>query len=657
MAIVIGTAGHVDHGKTSLVKALTGVDCDRLEEEKKRGITIELGFAALKINEELTLGIVDVPGHEKFIKNMVAGASGIDVVMLVIAADEGIMPQTREHIEICNLLGLRHGLVALTKIDTVDAEMLELAKEEVVEFLVNSSLENAPIFPLSSHTGEGIDALKDHIVKLNTSLSNKKNSDFFRLSVDRAFSMKGHGTVVTGTSLSGKASLNDELAIYPKNEVTSKIRAIQSHGQSVEEIEAGKRISINLANCSLEEVNRGDVLASPNSLYPTDRWLVNLHCLPSSPKGISHRKELHFHHGAKELLARVYLFDRQVLEPNESALAEIRYIAPANNENMPSKPLVGLFNDACVFRSLSPLRTIAGAKVLMPLDYSFKRQDFTRELQEKFLKLEEEYNAENYENFLLLHIDLAFLDGRDFNQLRVLSALNSKVIEKHLSSLLSKGEILCYSKEHKAYISKEAFSKYEEIFLNLLQNYHTNEPLKQGMLRDMLLSSRDLALDKSPQSQKLGLYILEKLQKTNKISYANEYYFLASFSVTLAKDEEEIQDNILSILRREPMTPPNIKDLFEEANIATKEGQRILKLLIEKKEIIRLNESIYYDAKTLQDIEAKTRLYFENNKELNPAAFKEISEGLSRKYIIPILEYFDAIKFTLRVGDIRVLRR
>ncbi len=657
MAIVIGTAGHVDHGKTSLVKALTGIDCDRLEEEKKRGITIELGFAALQIDENTLLGIVDVPGHEKFIKNMVAGASGIDLVMLVIAADEGIMPQTKEHIEICNILGLKHGLVALTKIDTVDKDMLELAKEEVEEFLKSTSLQNAPIFLVSSTTNEGIEALKNHIIEVNKSLTKEKEIDLFRLCVDRVFTMKGHGTVVTGTSLSGKASLNDELAIYPKNEIISRIRAIQSHGKSTEHIEAGKRISINLANCSLEDINRGDVLASPNTLYPTDRWLVHLYCLETAPKGIAHRKEVHFHHNAKELLARIYLFDRQILEAGEACLAEIRYLRPVHNENMPSKPFVGIFADSIVLRAFSPLRTIAGAKLLMPLEYIYKRSNFNKELQDKFLNLEELYNRNEIEKLIVSHIEIAKLKGLDFNQLRVLTASSTKTIEKNIASLLSKGEILCYSKELKAYISKQAFNLYEDIFLTCFENYHKKEPLKQGMLRDMLLSSKEIQLNSNIKEQKLGLFILDKLLKANKISYANDVYFLPSFTIILAKDEEKMQENILSIIRKEPTTPPNIKEVLEEANISPKEGQAIVKLLVERKEITKINENIYYDTKALEDIISITRAFYENNKELSQADFKELTQGLSRKYTIALLEYFDAIKFTLRVGDIRVLRR
>ncbi len=656
MSIVIGTAGHIDHGKTSLVKALTGVDCDRLEEEKKRGITIELGFAALHIDKETVIGLVDVPGHEKFVKNMVAGASGLDAVMLVIAADESVMPQTKEHLEICNLLGIKHGLVALTKIDTVDEDMLLLAIEEIQEFLAGTSLENSPIFPVSSTKNIGLEPLRNHILKLNKELAKEQKSDLFRLSVDRVFTMKGHGTVITGTSLAGKALLNDELKIYPKNETDVRIRAIQSHGENKEEITSGKRISMNLANCSLEDIERGDVLAKPDSLFPTDRWLVKLHCLESSPQGIAHRKEVHFHHGAREMSARVYLFDRNILEQGETCLAEIRYTAPKSNEKLSKKPLVGVFDDKCVLRSSSPLRTIAGASVLIPLEYSWAHKEIKEKYLEKILNLEK-YFEEDPQKLILAHIEIAGKKGRNLNELHVLSAYTLKNLEKILSALLGKSDILCYNKETKSYIEKENYQKIEADLLNVLENYHKKEPLKQGMLKNMLLCAKEVSLDSSVEEQKLAVFTIERLLKSNKIAYTSDMYHLPTFKVHLAKDEEKIQNQILKALQKDVLSPPNIKEILENLEISLKEAQPLLKILVEKKLITKLTENMYYDSATLSMYEEKTREYFKTNEELTPAAFKEITNGLSRKYIIAILEYFDIQKFTLRVGDIRKLRK
>ena len=273
MALILGTAGHIDHGKTSLVRALTGIDCDRLEEEKRRGITIELGFAWVPMPGGERLGIVDVPGHERFVKNMVAGAAGVDFVMLVIAADEGVMPQTREHLEICSLLGIRHGFVALTKVDMVDADWLELAQEDVRTFLQGTFLEGAPIFPVSSSTGQGIPALREHILACASSLPPRHGSDIFRLPVDRVFTLKGHGTVITGTVISGAVSEGDELCFMP-GALPTRARSLQRHGSSVEMVRAGERCAVNVQGLEVTDIHRGNTLCRPDTLFPSRRWLV-----------------------------------------------------------------------------------------------------------------------------------------------------------------------------------------------------------------------------------------------------------------------------------------------------------------------------------------------------------------------------------------------
>ena len=353
MSIVMGTAGHIDHGKTTLIKALTGIDCDRLKDEKKRGITIELGFAYLDLPNGVRLSIVDVPGHEKFVKNMVAGAMGIDFVLLTVAADEGIMPQTREHIEICKLLGIEQGIVAITKIDMVDEELLELAIEDVKDYLKDTFLKNAPIIPVSSHTGEGIDALTTALLDMVNNIKGKKSSDIFVLPIDRVFTLKGHGTVITGTLVSGEITVGERVMVYPDKKI-SKVRHIQVHGETVEKVGSGRRTAINLANLEVEDIRRGEILARPDTLFPSLAWDVKISCLSSSPRPILNRKEVHFHHGTIETLARIYLLDRDKLEPGEQGYAQVKF----------SHPMVGLFGDRFVIRSFSPLRTIGGGEII-----------------------------------------------------------------------------------------------------------------------------------------------------------------------------------------------------------------------------------------------------------------------------------------------------
>ena len=304
MSVVMGTAGHIDHGKTSLVRALTGIDCDRLEEEKRRGITIELGFAWAVMPDGERLGIVDVPGHERFVKNMVAGASGVDFVMLVIAADEGVMPQTREHLEICSLLGIRRGFVALTKIDMVDADWLALVTEDVRQFVAGSFLEGAPIFPVSASTGEGLDALKKYIFDSVKKMPTRDSSDIFRLPVDRVFTLKGHGTVVTGTVASGAVEAGEEVCIQPQGTL-SRARSLQCHGDPAEVVRTGRRCAMNVQGVEVDDIHRGDVVCRPGTLFPSRRWLVRLSSLGSAPRPLRQRTEVHFHHGTRECAARV----------------------------------------------------------------------------------------------------------------------------------------------------------------------------------------------------------------------------------------------------------------------------------------------------------------------------------------------------------------
>jgi len=288
MPVIMGTAGHIDHGKTSLIKALTGINCDRLAEEQKRGITIELGFAYLDLAPDLRLGIIDVPGHERFVKNMVAGAAGIDFVLLVIAADEWVMPQTREHLEICALLGIRTGLVALTKTDMVEKDWLELVREEVAAYLSGSFLAEAPIIPVSAHTGAGIETLKAGIIDLTASFTPDRRSDLFRLPIDRVFTMKGHGTVVTGTSISGSLRVGEDVEICPAG-LKSKVRGLQVHGGASEVARAGERTAVNLHSLDVDDLERGEVLAHPQTLFPSMVWDVELSCLSSSPNALKHR--------------------------------------------------------------------------------------------------------------------------------------------------------------------------------------------------------------------------------------------------------------------------------------------------------------------------------------------------------------------------------
>lgn len=639
MSLVMGTAGHIDHGKTSLIKALTGIQCDRLAEERKRGITIELGFAYFDLPEKngqkIRMGIIDVPGHEKFVKNMVAGANGIDFVLMVIAADEGVMPQTREHLEICSLLNIRDGIIALTKTDTVDAEFLELAKEDVREFVKGSFLENAPIFPVSSFTGEGLEELKRAIAEKNYVLQPKRRNNIFRLPVDRVFSLKGYGTLITGTLLSGAANVGDEVSIMPKN-LPSKIRSIQNHGQSVEKALAGNRTSVNLANVEVSDIERGDIVSLPGTLFPSLRWLVSLRCLPSSPLGLRHRSEIHFHHGTKEVMAKLYLKDRDVLEPGETCLCEVRF----------SEPMCGVFGDKCVLRNFSPLQTVAGASVINPLP-DFPKLKAVAE-QEKLFALEDWFlDAEKAAEAVYVQLAAGNGKGIGIKQLTVLCNLDEKNLDKALQQLLGQKRCVLFDRENKVYLADRYLAEYEKAMLAKVKEYHEKEPLKQYMPKASLLAQFE--------PQKLAYFLLERLNRQDLILINEDGVCLKDHSVELQSHQKDLKTELLEEFEKSPLNPPLLKELQEKFP-RSKELQNVLYLLVQEKKLLKISDSMYFLASVMDEILAGMIAFFKENQDMSPSDFKEISKGLTRKYAIPVLEYFDKERITIRVGDVRKLR-
>lgn len=633
MPIIMGTAGHIDHGKTTLIKALSGIDCDRLKDEKKRGITIELGFAYLDLPNGQRLGIVDVPGHEKFVKNMVAGAAGIDFVLLTVAADEGIMPQTQEHLEICNLLGIKDGLVAVTKIDTVEQDLLDLALEEIQEFLAGTFLEKAPILPVSSHTGQGIEDLKISIQEIINQIQTQETTDLFRLPVDRVFTMRGHGTVITGTLISGQIRQGENVFIYPEKK-KSKIRTLQVHGQTVETAYVGQRTAVNLAGLEVNEIKRGQVLARPESLFPSFVWDIELQALMSSPRPIKHRKEIHFHHGSQETLARVYLLDREQLEPGESALAQIRF----------SFPLAGVYGDRFVIRSFSPLITIAGGKIINPLGRKVKR--FSPDLKHL-----ENLVQENRPSIILTQLDLSGYQGVDFYRLLVMTNTSSKNLGKILQELGSKQEIYLFDKEEMRYASGKIVHQEMENLLNYIREFHRNNPVKLGIPRGMITSDWGKNMP-----AKLVHFIVEKCLKQNKLLAEQEVLRLPEHKISLASDQSKLKTKLLQAYQEADIQPPNLNSLIESLGANKKEVLPVLQLLTEEGQLAKIKDGLYYSQEALDKIKNMVISYLQTNENLTPPDFKTLT-GLSRKYSIPLLEYLDKEKITIRIGDSRKLRR
>lgn len=648
MDAILGTAGHIDHGKTSLVRALTGINCDRLDEEKRRGITIDLGFAWLDLPDGRRLGIIDVPGHERFVKTMVAGAAGIDCMLLVIAADEGVMPQTREHLDICSLLGVRSGIVALTKIDMVDADWLQMVSDDVRENLRGTFLEGAPILPVSSATGQGLDELRSAVFDLVGSLKENSGTDILRLPVDRVFTLKGFGTVVTGTLVSGSCRQGEDICILPTGK-NARVRSIQVHGNSVEEGRRGQRCALNLQGVEVEDIQRGDIIARPDTLFPSRRWIVELACLPNAPHPLRQRMEIHFHHGSKECSAKLIFKDRNELKPGERAITEIHL----------AQPIAGIFGDHCVMRAHSPLRTIAGGTLIDPLPPILRARDplFTQKFKalEDLTKLAEQKDkarsATKAQELTALALSLCDMPGTDEKRLAVLTGLPANSLEAALKKLAEKGQVICWDASSKSWVDKNVFEASLENALKRIAELHEREPLKGFFAQNALCAGWGDNLP-SRYTQK----VLERGVKRGLLKEEGNGLKLASWEIKPDADQSAIMGRLVEMYEKNGLTPPTLKEAQEHLATDQKQILSILAHLCENGKLVRIQEGLYYNKAVLDDIMRKIREWFENNDNLDVGAMKTIF-GISRKFAIPLLEYLDSVGITYRVGNQRQLRK
>ncbi len=631
--IILGTAGHIDHGKTSLVRAVTGIDTDRLKEEKLRGITIELGFASLDLPEGRHVGIVDVPGHEKFVKHMVAGATGIDIVVMVIAADEGIMPQTREHMEICSLLGIQYGFVALTKIDMVEPEWLDLVTEEVRDFTQGTFLEGAPIVPVSSITGEGIADFIKALDALCRKVPDRSNSGIFRLPVDRVFTMRGFGTVITGTLISGCIRTGDPVMIYP-SKITSKVRGIQAHNQTVEQAASGMRTAINFQGLEKAVINRGDVLSTPESLFPSFMVDILLEYLPGNPKVLKNRTRVRFHSGTSEILGNVILLNADELQPGQSAPAQIRLDAP----------ITVVKDDRFVIRSYSPVRTIGGGRVINPIPAKHKR--FQPDVVEGLKHLLEA----DFESVVAYQTETCGVKGVSFNELRIMTNLPEKRLQQMLHGLLSRQALIQVEKDPPTYIHRRAYDQIKQDALGCLEAYHEANPLKAGMSKEELKSKLPPFL-----GPKLYNLLLGQTSKEGAIVAEEDLIRLAAHRISLEEDQADIRNRILDAYRKSGLQPPYFNDLCDQMNISENRAKEVLMLLVKEGTIVKIKEDLYFDAGAVDALKEKLVSFLTENGEIATPQFKEMT-GVSRKFVIPLIEYFDSKNVTIRIGDIRKLR-
>ncbi len=626
--VILGTAGHIDHGKTQLVKALTGTDTDRLKEEKQRGISIELGFAHLDLGDDLRIGIVDVPGHEKFIRQMVAGSGGIDLAALVIALDEGVMPQTVEHLDILSLLNLKLGLVVLTKSDLVDEELALLAEEDVQEAVRNTFLENAPMVRVSSKTGDGIDELKGVIRELALKIEDKPVHGSLRLPVDRVFTLKGHGTVVTGTLISGSIAVGDEIEILP-SQIKSSVRSIESHKLTEERALPGQRVAVNLRSVEQDQIHRGDVVTHTADFKPSYIVDVRLKALGRSPIPVQNRKKVRLHHYTSEVEARVVLPDLQVLEGGKEILAQLRT----------SAPIVPATGDRFVIRALSPNVTLGGGVIVNPRGLKLKARS-----AKIFLEMD---NADET-GIVASLVRSGGLPGVSRNELLGLSGLQSKRLDKILEHLKSNRRIIRYDAAENKLVHGDFFELIRKRILERLAAFHNDQPLREGISKQELRST-------IPGSDKLFRSVLEHLVSKLEVEDLGDLIRLAGHQVKLKEDEKGLQDKIFSLIQKGKNQPPLLKEIIVAVGSDQKRIRSLLGILEKEGKIVRVKDEIYFSSEYVSEVKAKLIDYIKKHGGVTPSQFNEITAS-SRKYNIPLLEYFDREKFTLRVGDQRVLR-
>ncbi len=629
--VVIGTAGHIDHGKTSLVKALTGTDTDRLKEEKERGITIELGFAEL-ILDNVYAGIVDVPGHERFVKNMLAGVGGIDLVMLIVAADEGVMPQTREHLSICRLLGIKSGLIVLTKTDLVEPEWVELVTDDIQDFVKDTFLEEKPIVPVSAHTGDGLENLKKILNEIADQTPTKSETGIFRIPIDRVFTMRGFGVVITGTLFSGSVAVGEQVEVYPKA-LQARVRGLQVHGESVGKSTAGLRTAVNLQGLERAEVFRGDIIGHRGELKTTYMLDVHLEHLADAPRPLKTRNRIRFHAGTAEIMGRISLIGRDALEPGDSSFAQIRL----------EEPIVVLPRDRFVIRSYSPIITIGGGEILdiMPRKHRRLRSSSLEHLKSL-------HQGDETERLLILLRD-SRLNGVELADLTGRLTLKPSDIQKTIQELSSQREVQIIDQTNFFSMTTAHFNTSQKNILSFLCEYHAENPLRTGAPREEVRGKAGEI------NEKIFAAALKHLSESNEIVENGAILRLASHSVEIDEKLGEVKTKLESVYKNAHFQPPSVEDAFSQSGGKGNSNRNALQILIDQGALLRLKDNIIYHQIALREAENLLREHLSQNNEITAAEFRDLL-GITRKHAIPLLEYFDTARITLRVEDKRVLR-
>ena len=661
-SIIVGTAGHIDHGKTALVRALTGVDADRLPEEKRRGITIDIGFADLDLGD-VRIGFVDVPGHERFVKNMLAGAHGIDVVTLVIAADESVMPQTREHFDICRLLGVQQGLIVITKKDLVEAELLQLVRAEVQELVAGSFLENAPVAAVSSRTGEGIDELKNILRDMGVQAPSRSSHFVTRLPIDRAFTMRGFGAVVTGTLIAGEISEGDELELLPGGgrvrapSLTvgvlpgkrGRVRGVQVHGAAVARAFAGQRTAINLGGVEAAEIERGMTLTLPGRLRPTQIIDAQIQMLADAPRGLRSRQRVRVHLGAAEVLARVRVLEASgaggpPVNHAQDARAEIKPGATGFAQLRLESPVVGVLGDRFILRSYSPSRTIGGGTILD----AFATKHRSRDVMAARARHEGLSRGDRAQQFSLF---VESANGLRRADIAARTGWRDEVIEAAATQALAGGAIV---DAEGVFVGKGALDELKRLVVAEVAAHHKREPLSRGFGKESL---RERHFAHAP--AEVFRAVLNQLEQAGAIVSEKDIVRARQHTRELSDADTQLRERLEKVYREAALTAPSMSEAFARAGIvaATQpHGRKILQLLIDSGALVRVSGEMFFHRSALDDLTRKLRAHAarESDRSIDVPAFKELA-GISRKYAIPLLEYFDRQRVTRREGDRRVI--
>jgi len=630
-SIIIGTAGHIDHGKTALVKALTGIDADRLEEEKRRGITIDLGFAHLELTapsgEKIRLGFIDVPGHERFVRNMLAGVGGIDLVLMVIAADESIKPQTREHFEICRLLSIPRGITVITKSDMVDEDTLSVARMEIEDFVRGSFLDvsRSPVVAVSALKGTGLDELKREIVRLAADVPARDTEALFRLPIDRVFTMKGFGAVVTGTLIAGKVKKEEEVEVFPARK-RARVRGVQVHGSGAEQAIAGQRTALNLAGVQMEELARGMTLAAPGMFEPTQKFEVQISLLKDA-KPLRNRARVHFHAFTSETIAEVALRGVTELKPGASAFAQLRT----------AEPLLLLPGDRAILRQFSPVITIGGAVVLDAFPMARQKQDAVQ----TFLQT---LSSGTRQEILLARIARRGREGLPVAAAVRETGLKQSVLQPLMASLVQQKQIIQVGD---FLFANDAMQKTRDKLISALEAFHKANPLVGGISKEEL-------------REKLGLHqivmeaMLAQLTRDKKAEILGEQVRLAGRGVELKDEEAKAKAQIEKAFADAGLKVPLMKEVLDKLPVDKARAQKLVTLLLRDRVLIKLADDLVFHHTALQGLRQLMATQKAKTPKIDVPTFKDLI-GVTRKYAIPLLEYLDQQRITRRVGDERII--